>query len=254
MSNPEMSNKILKYFDGLMSGEERLAFEKQLAENPDMQQELDHFKLARMGLQHYGLRADISAIHEEMMRSLKVENAVLQPRKNRFVHPLFKIAAAISVVFLAAVLFKFITVTPDKLYSRQFVAYTVDTERGNNSETEMEINYQAGAYAKVIERFMQFKNPGAKAKFLAGQAYLALKKAPEAAVLFNELLRQPDNGNPFHDDAEYYLGLSYLAAQKFPEALPLFEKIYRDEAHVYHGQVSLQTLMDIKILNLKNKF
>lgn len=254
MSNPEMSNILLNYFDGLMSEEERLAFEKELAASPDLQQELDHFKLAKRGLEHYGLRADVKAIHEEMMRSLSTENTLMKVRKNHFVSPLFKLAASIFVVFLLAIFYKFISVSPDKLYREQFVAYSVDTERGSADASAMELDYRAGAYEKVIKQFLQEKNPGTKEKFLTGQAYLALKQAPQAAALFGALREQSDGGDPFGDDAEYYLALSYLAMRQVSKALPLFEKIYRDEQHVYHDQVSLQTLLDLKMLNLKNKF
>jgi anti-sigma factor RsiW len=70
-NSPEHTEKIIQYLDGELTGSELAEFEKLLTSDNTVRDELDNLGLARDAVQSYGLRQQVSAVHQEMMVELK---------------------------------------------------------------------------------------------------------------------------------------------------------------------------------------
>ncbi|WP_316830479.1 hypothetical protein [Pedobacter aquatilis] len=254
MNNSEEESVLIQYLDGSLDEAARLSFERELATDGGLRAELANMETARQAIRHYGLKAELADIHREVMESTAAPAVPLKLHRPGRFGRLYKIAAGICVVILLALLYKINRVSGDKLYQEQFVAYSIDTDRGAANTDAIAAAYMQGDYEKVRSLYAGLNTASQSDRFLAGQAYLALKQPAKAAELFKVIAGDGSDANAFHDDAEYYLALSYIADEQFAMALPIMDKIYADSNHLYHEKVSLSTLNDLKLLKLKKKF
>ncbi|PWS26350.1 hypothetical protein DHW03_16345 [Pedobacter yonginense] len=250
MNNSEENTElVLKYLDGELTEAEQLSFETSLKSNIAMQQEFENLKTAKLGLKHYGLKADVAAVHQDMMHAIKGND--LKVHKLKWLPNIFKIAASIFVILFLALSYKFFSVNPERIYEEQYIPYTIGIDRGNANTNSLEIAYQNQDYQAVIAVYKQLKKASTKELFLAAQAYSKLNDLTNAIIILQYILQTEGNEGPFHDDAEYYLGLAYMWKHDYNATFKIFEKIYQDKSHVYHEKVSLGTLFDLKLLALK---
>jgi negative regulator of sigma E activity len=66
-----MSEKLVQYLDGELSGSEKDDLEKQLVTDRGLQAELESLKLAREAIRSYGLKQQVTGIHQQMMNELQ---------------------------------------------------------------------------------------------------------------------------------------------------------------------------------------
>ena len=70
-STNNRSEKLLQYLDGELPAIEKDDLEKQIAQDKDLQNELENLKLAKASIRSYGLKQKIAGIHEEMMNEVQ---------------------------------------------------------------------------------------------------------------------------------------------------------------------------------------
>lgn len=254
MNNLEQPNQsMVAYLDGDLSGDELNDFEKLLASNVDMQEELENLKIARLAVQHYGLKEQVAAVHQDMMAEFK-NNSNQSPSKGKsylFIRSTMKIAASILFFLVLFAGYQYTTVKSSKLFSDNYQPYVWSTERGE-APSSIESYYIGKNFNKVIALLNNNPQPNAQELFLGGQACLSLKQPEKAIRQFNRVLTDTTVVNYYKDDAEYYLALSYLANGEHLKAKVLLEKIYQDKDHLYHDQVGYATILKLKILAFKD--
>ncbi|HWJ90855.1 MAG TPA: hypothetical protein VNR87_07070, partial [Flavisolibacter sp.] len=81
---------------------------------------------------------------------------------------------------------------------------------------------------------------------LLGISYLEVNNPPAAVQQF-DIIRSGSDPT-FREDAEFYLALAFIKNKQPSKALPLFEKIFNDKTHLYHQQVTEETIRDVKSL------
>lgn len=250
MNNSEEKTELLiKYLDGALSEDERLVLEAELKSNSALRAELENMKIAQLALKHYGLRADVAAVHKDMMLKLKQPKPEL--RKNQLFSSLLRVAAIFIIALFLGFCYKFLSVNEEKVFNEQYISYSSDNDRGNQAESPIEYAYKAQHFSQVTVLYKAAKSNTTKENFLAAQAYIELNQPADASLILRDILKTEGMTGNFHDDAEYYLGLCNIAEDNFTGALDIFNKIYQDQTHAYHGKVSIWTLLDLKILALK---
>src|SRR6185312_4548140 len=162
-----------------------------------------------------------------------------------------KYAASVILIVFAAGIYLYVSSSPAKLYNQNYQPYKLSVARGVSQGSELEKAFNSGDYNNVISQFTKLKEPGSKAYFLAGQAYLALHKPADAVHAFSRSLSPADSDHTFKDDAEYYLGLAYLENNQPASTLSIFENIHNNRDHLYHDKVSSWTLFKLRLLTLK---
>ncbi|MCX2575291.1 tol-pal system YbgF family protein [Pedobacter sandarakinus] len=245
----ENDDRIIKYIDGEMTASEQSNFERDLQSDELLQQEFDRLQTAAITLRHYGLKADVAAVHQDMMKVL--QKSPLSVRQGLFSNLGFKIAAAIVLILFLGLLYQFITLNPDKIHNEQYIAYTTTADRGIGRLSAIANAYQKLDYKSAVRYYEEGKSTSAKDDFLSALAYYNLRDFKNAENLLSQILKKDGTEGNYHDDAEYYLALIYLSKHAYQEAILIFEKIHQDKTHIYHEKVSSTTLLKLRLLKLK---
>jgi hypothetical protein len=253
MNNSEpLDEKLVQYLDGELSGDELSAFENLLGENTELKAEYENLKLAKLAVEHYGLKAQVASLHGTMMDDVKNSNSNPSVYKSYpFIRNTLKIAASLFLFLFLFTAWQYITVTPSKLIDENYQPYKVSVARGEASASVLENDFSNGNYNLVISDYKKLTQPGVKDHFLTGQAYLSLHQPANAIREFNAVYDNPGNQD-FKDDAEYYMAISYLENNELLKAKQLFNKIRDDKDHLYHKKVSYWTMLRLNLLIFKN--
>lgn len=237
--------KILNYLDGLMNADEKSEFESQLKQNPQLQQQVDDFRVAIEGLRQAGTREKVSSLHREIMQELKKDQVPAKViNMKRAVRYTMAVAASVLLILVGIQTFKYFNNTPEKLYNETFVEYSVSNERGTTENTTTIGNdYKNRNYAGVIKD-AQTNNLSPKDSFLTALSFLQTGNTSSAIQWLNRI----NANNPYYQDAEFYLSLAYLKNKDYDKALDLMQQIHDDSNHPYHTNISGDVIKKLKKL------
>ena len=242
----------MKYLDNELIGEEREDFERRLAGDSALRQELEDLQTARAAVKMYGLKQEVATIHQEMMTEMNPRAVVRSiSGARRVVRYSIAIAASIMLLMVGIVGYNFLRLSPERLYNSQYHAYELSSVRGEqSSRSELETDFQQGRYNKAVEDLKRLQNPGPKELFLCGISYLQMDNFPAATASFKSVIEKNAAANTtlFNDDAEYYLALSYLRNKQYDQALDLMRAIRNNPNHSYHDQFSSGFVRRVKML------
>ncbi|MCR8557792.1 tetratricopeptide repeat protein [Mucilaginibacter sp. BJC16-A38] len=250
-SSEQQTEKITRYIDGELTGDELKDFELLVNSNPALQSELQNFELAKKAVRHYGLKQQVALEHAVMMRELR--GGANTPGGSKiipFLRYTMRIAAVLLVMIIAVSTYEFLSVSPKNILSAS-EPYALSIERGAEQTSAIEKAYAEKAYPNVIGIFEKETQPAAKDEFLAGASFLALNQPAKAVRAFEPVVNASTT-SPYKEDAEYYLGLSYLQNNEPAKAKTILEKIHGDKDHLYHDRVSYFTLLKVDLLMLKS--
>ncbi len=236
MTNNSNNEKIDPYLDGELDAEEKTSFEKALANDPALEEEVRQNVLLRevveTGYQEK-LRANIRQWRKEG-QSAGVQTATNIRKLS------IRLAAAASVLLVIG-LGIFTVVAPQ--YSNDRIAeafYEPESDlgliRGSNDADILRQafeNYEQGNYTGAIPGFQRYPDND-KALYGLGLSYYQLGDFDQAIASFRQLV---DRDNiEYTEKAEFYLLLSHLKADRTgPEFQQLLDKMIEDGGY-YSGQ------------------
>lgn len=250
-STPDMSEQLVLYMDGALSGAGKKAVEDWLASSEAARAEYESLLQTREAVKLFGLRQKVSAVHKEMMEEKQPPVRKISSSRKIF---RYTMAAAASIVLLIGgyMAYNFFTLTPDKVYSASYHTYTLSNERGPGEPEPgaIEKMYAAENYAEVIKLHDATAAPATKEEFLNGAAAMELGDDARAIKSFKTVLdlNKKNNQQVLNDEAEYYLALSYIRNKDYDFALPLLEKIRDDKEHKYNTEVSSPLIRKVRML------
>lgn len=159
-----------------------------------------------------------------------------------------RIAFAFSMLLVLFALYLFITVTPEKLFSKNFHPYELHTMRGASNSSAIKDAYKNGKMDSVIWEFNSLSAPQPEEYLLAGIAFLEKNQPEKAIETFKTMIQRNENSKTdfFEQDAEYYLAMSYLGNHEPGKAMPIFERINADSENPYNSNVSEWFLLNVK--------
>ncbi len=245
--NSTHTDLLIQYLDGELRGEQLLAIQKEIDENPDSRNEVESLRMAKEAARSYALKTRIGQLHGNMMGELhekpKGERSVVR-EISRYV---LRAAAVILILLGVSGIYQYVTATPDKLFIDKFHEFNLHETRGSG-RSELEDSYQKGEMKETIRQFNGLEKPAPVDYFLAGNAYLSIRQPVHAIEALNSLIQLNLTAGThfFEEDAEYYLALGYLDNEEPEKALPLLEKIHNDPDHPYHSLVSAWFLQKVK--------
>jgi tetratricopeptide (TPR) repeat protein len=233
---------ISKYLEGELNPIEARDFEDALAQDHELQEELDLYREVDEALSDtevLDLRAQLNEIHEELSPQIEKITRKSSKRVLRYA-----VAASIAVVIsLGTYSLFFKKVNDTKIVSQFYKPYDVTlVNRSANTELTAVMGealylYDNGKYKEAIVLFEQIlaSNPELMASHLySGISYMELKEYTRAGVSFNTVIEQ--NDNLYIEQAEFYLGMVFILTEQRDKALEQFRKIkkadgfYHDEA------------------------
>ncbi|HCL83751.1 MAG TPA: hypothetical protein DIC22_07245 [Chitinophagaceae bacterium] len=181
------------------------------------------------------------------MQELKENKTITAGKSGKPFQYGIRIAIVLVILFGISVLYEYLTMTPEKLFSENFQAFELN-EAGDTTASALKESYKKGNIEAVIREFDTLKSPEPLDYILAGNAFLGTHQPAKAIQVFLAFLENPEarKTRSFDEDAEYYLAFSYLGNREPGKALPLFEKIYADPYHRYNKNVSAWFLRKLK--------
>lgn len=251
-STHNMSEQLVLYLDGELTGAERTGIENLLSSDAAVQAEYESLLRARAAVKHYGLKQQIAGIHKEMMGEMQPPVRKINSRKVLR----YTMAAAASLVLLIGgyLAYSFFTLSPGKIFSSHYETYELSITRNSANElTPAEKAYSEKKYSEVLRIHDTGEDKTAKGEFLCGAAALEVKDNGKAIKCFNEVLdiNSQSGGAVFNDESEYYLALAYINNEEYDFALQLLQKIKGDKEHKYYSSVSPRLIRQVKMLRWK---
>ncbi len=192
---------IERYVLGQMQTAELEEFEQQLANTPELEEEVRLFEVALQSIQQQGLKNKLAAIHEEVADT---------GRSSRIYW--VGIAASVSLIAFIAYFLLFNTPSEKALFAKNFSPYeNIVTARGSGQLNAAMVYYSTGQYEKAINEFESVLTDSVNHQvlFYKGISHLAINQADQAIPIFKSL-----DGSTFHQQARWYLGLAYLASDQ----------------------------------------
>jgi len=246
-STHDMSEKLLQYLDGELSGPEKTEMERELAENKQLQEELENLELARKAVNAYGLKQKVAGIHAQMIDEMQLPVKQIKNTRRIVVYFLAAaVAAAVLLLFLFPALFNQRPPSAEKLFADNYHAYDLSITRGGSAESAIEKAYREKNYKLVIT--LADTSATIKNNFLTAMSFIELKKDSAAIdkLIGIQLANQQENTNTLLEETEYYLSLLYLRNKMYTASLELMNKIHDNPSHLYHERIKDNLLNEVQ--------
>lgn len=237
----EQLEKIIKYLDGEVTGDERQAFEKKLAEDVSLQEKLELVKDLNTTLADESLFNFVTKIQEisssanyKSVLDAK-ENPTDENKKNTAIllKRRFLSAAAVLLVMAISSIFYLNFAGPrnERIYNQFYQKYesSLVTRSGNNETNDLIVAiqlYDKGKYKDAIARFsdlLQKDNSNTTAYFFIGLSYMETKTYDKAITSFHAIIAEQDTA--FIEHAEWYMALCYVRTNQTKQASNLLKHI-----------------------------
>jgi hypothetical protein len=246
----QTNNEILiDYLDGQLSREESDRVEIRVKSDGQFAGELEYMRLAIDTVRQGAILNKVSSIRQSF------ENNRTSTAKPAVIRSMYKISLRIAAVFIlligVTVLYKYISVSSQTLYEKEFTGYELSNTRGQSSnDAEIEA-FRNKSWNDVITIHATETSHSNKSNFLTAIAEMQLKHFPQAVTLFESVLNSKSGDNSYEEEAEYYISLAYLMNKEENKAIRMLDKIKADPTHTYYPLASKISGIDLKIIELK---
>ncbi|HJS54760.1 MAG TPA: tetratricopeptide repeat protein [Chitinophagaceae bacterium] len=157
-------------------------------------------------------------------------------------------AAILLLIFLGLEVYKFYSLSADKLFNEKYEPYDLMTTR-DTTESKIERAYREKKYSDVVKL-----NPNSGLSvndvFLTGVAFLETGDYSKAISSFQVVISETKDvrTSVLKDAAEYYMALAYLQNHDYDEAIDLMNTIHDNPSHFYSERFSEKYINRIKRL------
>jgi tetratricopeptide (TPR) repeat protein len=246
---------LINYFDRTLEEREMREVEELINTDLEVRKQWQYLRLAVEAVEYAALYDQVAAVKENFRTVQPVE--ILQPANKKSVRvmmrPFMRVAAAVLVLIVGTVAYKYFTVSATHVYEKTFIAYNLSTSRGQAAITDIEQAYRSNNWNGVIAAANSSSLTDNKALFLAAMAHLQLHNFATANKLFEQVLRNNSQTGDdyFQDEAQFYLAMCNLADNHPVQAIALLQQIRADKNHLYHQQAMQVGKMDLEMLKIK---
>ncbi|MEL6560779.1 MAG: tetratricopeptide repeat protein [Bacteroidota bacterium] len=203
--------KIERFLRGELNTEEKEAFEKEIASDETLKEEIANFSRILKGMEASSIREEIRSIHER--KSTNTNSNSGRVGLNWF----YRIAAAFLVIFSIWYLASQ-NESNEKLFSTYFSPYpdAVSVRGGDNQKVSEAMRmYSSGMYREAITSLSQVPEEArqyADIRFYLALSLLATDQTKQAIELLEQLYQI--NNNRFLPQIRWYLALAYLKSDQ----------------------------------------
>ena len=244
---------LVDYLDKLLSPEDSSKLATQLKEDVKAAMELQFLQLAIDTVRRDGISQQVFAIRQ----SFENNQTLSVKKRTGLVRSIYRVSMRVAaiMVFLIGItlLYKYISVSSQTLYEKQFTGYELTNSRGQSNSNILTEAYQNKNWKEVERIYSNEHVSSNKSDFLAGMASMQQNHFPQAVGIFENLLTRikSTGDDSFREETEYYLSLAYLMNHEVNKGLQLINKIKEDPSHTYYPLASKISSIDLKIIELK---
>jgi hypothetical protein len=238
--------KLVRYLDGEISGDERNQLELEMQNDPSLRNRLNDLKIAIEAVRQAGTAEKIRSLHGKMMSEASPDEEKSDRPLRKIIRISMGIAASVVLLVAALGIYTY-QLSTDKTFDDHFLDYTTSVSRGSRENpSKTEAFFEARQYQQVIDQSKTYA-PLAADQLLIALSYLHLDQPSSAIPLLQNLQRM----ERFKEDADYYLGMAYLKNNEPGKALDELKKIHDNKQHPYHKQVNNGLIRELRLLTWK---
>lgn len=214
--------RLEKYILQKLSNEDKLEFEQQMRNNPQLTQAYLVEKDIRDSIQFTSqeqLRERLHVIHQEFKQTQTQQTSKvkqLNPKRWRYL-----VAAGLMGV-VAGLFLLFQNIGEQDLVADYYKKPSFDQIRGESTFKEARGAYQVGEYQKTLDLLSEQNDPSSQ--FYKGICFYELEEYTKAADIFQSLLSNEE----MNDSAAWYLALSQIKQGKPNDAKLTLDKIIQE--------------------------
>jgi tetratricopeptide (TPR) repeat protein len=232
--------KMIKYLDGEVIGEEKQLLEKEIESSEELTHTLHLIEEVDTIIQDEKLVHFVTRIQEINDQQKKTQ---LTPGRTAsiswFLSKKFYAAASISLLIILSSIFYFnVSPSNEKLFNQYYNRYDACfTTRGNTEMNELVMAiqlYDQKLYNEAISHFNQIIKKDHKnttAYFFMGISYMETKAYDKAIQNLNKVVTQKDTA--FMEHAEWYLALCYLKTNQSSLAKIILKDLANSQSYYY---------------------
>jgi tetratricopeptide (TPR) repeat protein len=222
----ELLETIERYLKNEMDTDERIAFEKQLEEDPALRRQVEDTELLFSGIKKAAFKNKLEGIHEDLIQKEAPELSTPKVFKLNF----RKLSIAASILILVGG-FWFFNQQPrnEKLFYQYFEPdrglATTMSETDNYPFNDAMVDYKNTKYELAIPKWeflLQSKPENDTLNYFLGVAELANANELKAIDYLKKVVE--NKKGDFTNDAYYYLGLAYLKVDDTEAAIENLKK------------------------------
>lgn len=233
MSEDIYFNRIESYLEGTTSSTEKLQFEKDLQEDPDLQQEYQAYLATRVAIDDLAL---------DQVRSTVAQIAQQAPEAKTFRLSRKVMAMAASfliLVMLMALLYGRQQYSDQQLFVQQYEAPNWSPIRGSSTAAttydQAIANMQSGNMQNAMDQLasiMPEEDVYVTAQYALAHLQLQTGKGETAIETFSKIAAR--NDKRYQETTEWFLTLSYLKTELPAKAKQQLELILQNQQHPYY--------------------
>jgi TolA-binding protein len=229
-------DNTIKYLNGELTGDEKLAYETELSTNKDAQKTkklIEEIYAALKNEEHIKLIENLEMAkntYKNEEESGRVEN---KPQRNLFLGKKFLLAAGVALLLAISSLVYIYNSgnTNDKIFASYYFKYESDviTRSINNTSEELIIAiqlYDRGNYNEAITKLdgiLKKDYSNAPAHFFLGVSYIETKEYGKAIESLKNVIKLNDSA--FNEHASWYLALCFIKTNQNGLATPILKQI-----------------------------
>ena len=236
---PEIFEKIEQYLTNNLYGEELTAFKKEMAENPELQKEVEMHKDLHEVLRDQNTLAfkkKLARIHKEIR-----EEQTIFPRS--WFHAYGKLAASVILILGIGTLLWYSFNNgrnTQELYAAYYTPFPMaDATRGQTDDTLKEImqQYAHKEYARVVKLLEKDGSLERDILYIyLGNSYMNIDEVQKAIAQFEQI----EKNSNYYEVAKWYLSLAYLKSNKPQEVLTILKEVIKFNGIYKESALQLQ--------------
>jgi hypothetical protein len=247
--------QLIDLLDRTLPAEQVQELRNSLRSDGELAAQWQTLKLAVEAIEYAGLREQVLHVGRTWSES---RGQVGANRPMAVVRTLYRnamrVAACILILAGSTLVYKYVTISSDKLVGKYYQSFELGTSRGGASSSPLDQAFRGRNWTQVVKLANGSAQKDNKTFFLAGMAQMELKQFDQATSDFRQVLAANSGSGTgyFQDEAEYFLALSLLASHQVKEASQILDKIAADPHQVYHQKAAEIKGLDLRLLIFKD--
>jgi tetratricopeptide (TPR) repeat protein len=247
----EQYELIDNYLSNNLSNEEKLAFEQQVATNPQLAEELAIYKAINDTMQQNVagnenlFKETIAPLQQQYFNNTDAKVVTMPTNKAKVRKMIFGAiaAAAILIIVFTLVPIGGSKQSSDELYA-QYATHEIieNTVRGTNEKNYLQLGtdlYNTKKYAEAIPYLEKVKDSSAQAMLLLGISYTQTNNIINAHISYDNIIK---GESVFKEKAIWYKALAYLKNKELANCKTQLNKLLNSETYKKNATTILKNL------------
>ncbi len=255
----EALEKIENYLQNILNEKERIEFERELSENPELQTLQEKYVLAKDAIISSNIRNEVRKVHQNFMAN-RADNQAITSKSKPMGKQIslnsswMRMAASVLVFLSFFAIYQYTSLDKEGFLADATIEYNSSTLRGKSDDLQQIRNlYKSGDFEQTLSEIKKITTFDSEILFLKAMANFKLKNYETAINDFETLKKQNLTSlkPSYIYEIEYYGTMALVGTEKYELAIEKLENIKQNTQNTYSSSISSWDIFKLKILNSK---